>query len=114
MQETLDLLAVFGLLLAEETFQQTVILLGLRGIQCMIIFCLAAVIYHKGDDVVFQAFLKQDQPSGSSVSVLERVDSLIICMELCQSVQIMFVCCIVFVQKCRHARVNIFRRQGAG
>ena len=62
----------------------------------------------------FQAFLKQDKPSGSSVSVLERVDSLIICMELCQSVQIMLVCGIIFVQQCRHARVNIFRRQGAG
>ena len=108
------MLAVFGLLLAEETFQQTVILLGLRGIQCMIIFCLAAVIYHKGDDVVFQTFLKQNQPSGSPISVLKRVDSLIICMELCQSVQIMLVCGIIFVQQCRPARVNIFRRQGAG
>ena len=86
----------------------------MHGIQCMIIFCLAAVIYHKGDDVVFQAFLKQDQPSGSSVSVLERVNGLIICMKLCQSVQIMLACGIIFVQQCRHARVNIFRRQGAG
>ena len=63
----------------------------------MIIFCLAAVIYHKGDDVVFQAFLKQDQPPGSSISVLEWVDDLIICMKLCQSAQIMLVSGIIFV-----------------
>lgn len=80
----------------------------------MIILSLAAVIYHKGDNIVFQAFLKQNQPSGSSISVLEWADSLIICMELCQFVQIMLVCGIIFVQKCRHACVNIFRRQGAG
>ena len=47
-QENLDLLAVFGLLLAEEPLQQAVILFCLRGIQRMIIFCFAAVIYHKG------------------------------------------------------------------
>lgn len=106
-------MTVFGLLLAEEPLQQAVILLCLRGIQCMIILSLAAVIYHKGDNIVFQAFLEQNQPSGSSISVLEWVNGLVICMELCQSVQIMFVCCIIFVQQCRHARVNIFRRQGA-
>ena len=64
----------------------------------MIILSLAAVIYHKGDNIVFQAFLKQDQPPSSSVSILERVDSLIICMKLCQFVQIMLVCGIIFVQ----------------
>ena len=32
-------------------------------------------------------------------------------MKLCQSVQIMFVCCIVFVQKCRHACVDILRQR---
>ena len=94
--------------------QQAVILFCLRGIQRMIIFCFAAVIYHKGDNIVFQTFLKQDQPSGSSISVLKRVNGLVICMKLCQSVQIMLACGIIFVQQCRHARVNIFRRQGAG
>lgn len=79
----------------------------------MIVFCFAAIIYHKGDNIVFQTFLKQNQPPSSSVSILERVDSLVICMKLCQSVQIMLACGIIFVQQCRHARVNIFRRQGA-
>lgn len=49
------------------------LLLDLRGIQRMIVFCLMADICHKGDDVVFETFLKQDQPPGSSVSVPESV-----------------------------------------
>ena len=62
----------------------------------------------------FQAFLEQNQPSGSSIAVLERMNGLIIRMELCQSMQVLLIFRIVFVQQCRHARVNIFRRQGAG
>ena len=48
----------------------------------MIIFCFAAVIYHKGDNIVFQTFLKQDQPSGSSISVLKRMYTLKFYMEV--------------------------------
>lgn len=42
------------------------------------------------------------------------MNGLIIRMELCQSMQVLLIFRIVFVQQCRHARVNIFRRQGAG
>ena len=75
----------------------------------MIILGLAAVIYHEGSNVVFQAFLEQNQPSGSSIAVLERMNGLIIRMELCQSMQVLLILRIVFVQQCGHSRVNFFR-----
>ena len=89
-------------------------MLGVPVFQTVVIKQLKALVDDERHDAESQALLEHNEPPDATVSVLERVDSLIICMELCQSVQIMFVCCIVFVQKCRHARVNIFRRQGAG
>lgn len=83
------------LILCGQAGVQQVALLALPFLQATIVVQLVPLVDDEGHDVVFQAFLEQDQPTHAAIAVLEGMDALEADMEVDQVFQSLFTGLVV-------------------
>ena len=98
------------IILSREDCVSEIALFAVPLIKAAIREHLHSIIDDKRHDIISQTFLEHDQPTYTTVSILERMDGFKAYMESDNVIQCFLLYCIVCFQKCTHFCRYSFRR----
>ena len=79
-------------------------------LQSSIVEHLQVILNNEWDDIIFQTFLEHNQPAHTTVTVLKRMDSLKLYMEIQNIFKGLFCFCVILCQQRFHLAGNFFRQ----